>query len=242
MPRLHDRPFLRFGVRLTLALFRSRIRAVHGVRHLASVSGPTLFVANHSQRPEAAILPAVLAILSRGRNVRFLADWNFLVIPGLGWFLALGEPIAVVRKDLRPRFLNFLKPLYSAAMPAVEQARLCLRLHEPVGIFPEGTVNRDRKALLRGLTGAAKLSLEAGATVIPVGIRFSSREDGRPISDFEPFEIHIGEPLRPPDVPHVGRSDIAAWHACIFRSLARLSGKSWSPENPRTQNETQPAP
>lgn len=241
LPWLHDRPFLRFGVRLTLAVFRSRVLAVHGAERLAHISGPTLFVANHSQRPEAAVLPAVLSVLSRGRNVHFLADWNFLVIPGLGWFLGLGEPIAVVRKDLRPRFLNFLKPLYSAGVPPMEQARLRLRLHEPVGIFPEGTVNRSRIDLMRGLTGAAKLSLETGATVVPVGIRFEARDDSRPISDFEPFEIHIGEPLAPPDVPEPARADVAGWHARIFRSLARLSGKNWSPENSRTRNETQSA-
>jgi 1-acyl-sn-glycerol-3-phosphate acyltransferase len=241
MPRLHGSPLLRFAIRLTLAVFRSRIRGVHGTEILTKVAGPVLFVANHSQRPEAAILPAVLGLMSLGRNVHFLTDWNFLVIPGLGWFLSLNEPVVVVRKDLRPKFLNFIKPWFMAGQPAVEQARLRLRLHEPVGIFAEGTVNRRRDTLMRGLTGAAKLSLETGATVVPVGLRFAQRADGMPISDFEGFEIHIGEPLSPPDVPVPSRADIAAWHARIFRSLARLSGKNWSPDNPRTRNETESA-
>jgi 1-acyl-sn-glycerol-3-phosphate acyltransferase len=239
LPHLHGRWALRLTIRTVLLLFRSRIRGIHGAERLVDADLPALFVANHSQRLEAVILPALLAFLSRGRNVHFLADWNFLVIPGLGWILSLNEPIPVVRKDLRPRFLNVLKPLYQAAVDPMTQARLRLRLHEPVGLFPEGTANRNRNAMLRGLTGGARLSLETGTTVIPVGLRFAPAPASRPISDLEAFEVHIGEPLVPPDIPAPGRRDVAAWHARLFQALSILSGKNWSPDRPRTRHETE---
>lgn len=237
LPHLRGKLALRLTIRTVLFLFRSRIRAIHGAERLNTAAAPVLFVANHSQRLEAVILPALLTFLGKGRNVHFFADWNFLVIPVLGWILSLNEPIVVVRKDLRPRFLNWIKPYYAAAADPMNRALLHLRLHEPVGIFLEGTANRARSCMLRGLTGGARLSLESGSTVIPIGIRFDPHPAGRPISDLEAFEIHVGEPLRPPRIPLPGRTDISAWHGRLCQSLSALSGKPWTAKNPRTRNE-----
>jgi 1-acyl-sn-glycerol-3-phosphate acyltransferase len=242
LPHLHDRRALRWTIRLVLLAFRSRIRAVYGAERLASLSGAVVFAANHNQRLEAVILPALLTFLGRGRNVHFLADWNFIVIPVLGWILSLNEPIVVVRKDLRPRWLNFMRRWFDDVPPPMERAALLLRQHSRVGIFPEGTAHRDRNRMLRGLGGAARLSLECGATVVPVGLRFRSGPGLGPIRDLESFEVHIGEPLTPPDLPSPNRRDLLAWNARILGTISTLCGKAWSPENPRTRTDDEPTP
>jgi hypothetical protein len=47
------------------------------------------------------------------------------------------------------------------------RARVCLALGRSVGIFPEGTVNRDPHRLLAGRRSAALLSLERRVPVVP---------------------------------------------------------------------------
>jgi 1-acyl-sn-glycerol-3-phosphate acyltransferase len=112
-----------------------------------------------------------------------------------------------------------------------------------VGLFPEGTVNRDPRRLLRGRFGAARLSLETGAPVLPVGIRFIGSPSGRDRGDSGlPMSIHIGAPLTPPpeQAEAVGGKvsiiAVRAWHGEIMTAIASLCGKTWSaaasPESP----------
>ena len=45
------------------------------------------------------------------------------------------------------------------------------------------------------------------------------------------MEVHIGPPLHPP--PAESRLQSAAlrdWHAAVMTEIARLSGKSWTPD------------
>jgi 1-acyl-sn-glycerol-3-phosphate acyltransferase len=71
-----------------------------------------------------------------------------------------------------------MKPFFAVSVPPLEQARQHLIAGRSIGIFPEGTVNRDRSQLLRGRYGAARLSLETGVPVTPAGIRFSTTRGG----------------------------------------------------------------
>jgi 1-acyl-sn-glycerol-3-phosphate acyltransferase len=98
-----------------------------------------------------------------------------------------------------------------------------------VGIYPEGTVNRDPRRLLAGRGGAARLSLETGAPIVPVGIRFPGAAPGAPISDRAAMEVHIGAPLRPPQRAPMSATprEVRAWHAVVMREISRLSGKAW---------------
>ena len=52
---------------------------------------------------------------------------------------------------------------------ALETAATVLRRGELFGLFPEGTRSRDGR-LHKGRTGAARLALEVGAPIYPVGI------------------------------------------------------------------------
>src|SRR5262249_15944983 len=136
-----------------------------------------------NMRLESLMVPAALCLNRGGRIIHFLADWNFRLIPGVGYIYSRAQVVTVTRKSAKPRFLNVLKPLYEQAVPPHERARRHLASGRSVGIFPEGEVNRDPDRMLRGRRGAARLSLETGAPVVPMGIRFPRHAPGRPIND-----------------------------------------------------------
>jgi 1-acyl-sn-glycerol-3-phosphate acyltransferase len=112
------------------------------------------------------------------------------------------EVVTVLGKSARPRFLNALKPLYKCSLRPFEQARRHLIAGRSVGIFPEGTVNRDPGRLLRGRRGAARLSLETGAPAIPMGIRFPTVAPDQPIPSHAAMELCRCLTARWPDALH----------------------------------------
>jgi 1-acyl-sn-glycerol-3-phosphate acyltransferase len=116
---------------------------------------------------------------------------------------------------------------------ALNSARLYLETGRSVGIFPEGTVNRDPDRLLLGHRGAAYLSIATGTPVVPVGIRFPEA-DGR-IGDHARMEVEIGAPLAPPRPKsrRPTRAELTGWHATLMGEISRLAGKAWSPHTTR---------
>lgn len=228
-----DRVLLR-----AVALIASRnISGIYGFEHVQAASDPFILVANHSTRRKSLYVPALLFLRRGGRRIHFLADWNFRLIPGVGHIYQRAEVITVTRKPAKPRFLNILKPLYEQPLPALERAREQLERGRSIGMFPEGKVNHDRNALLRGRRGAARLSLETGAPIVPVGIRFTDKDRTRRIPLNARMELHIGPALHPP-VPTEPRASVAAvsaWHCVLMKELARLSGKSWMGINRETR-------
>src|SRR5262245_24131942 len=226
-------PHLGLGDRLLLRaaalLARYHVVAIHGLQHIRSGRDPFILAANHGTRRESLVVPAVLLLQRGGRRVHFLADWNFRLIPGVGFIYSRAQVVNVLGKSAKPRILNFLKPLYERPQRAFQQARSHLLAGRSIAIFPEGTVNRNPERLLRGRRGAARLSLETGAPVVPMGIRFPSVERGRPIPGDAAMELHIGPPLIPPG-PAMELAPLAAvtdWHAAIMTAVARQSGKAW---------------
>lgn len=122
-------------------------------------------------------------------------------------------------------------------MPALERARALIVRGRSIGMFPEGKVNHDRRALLRGRRGAARLSLETGAPIVPVGIRFSDADATTPVPLGARMELHIGPALHPPREagPRASIADVSAWHGVLMKELALLSGKSWMGFNEETR-------
>jgi 1-acyl-sn-glycerol-3-phosphate acyltransferase len=215
-------------------LARRKVLSIGGLEHVRPLRDPFILALNHSTRTEALLVPALLFLHRGGRLIHFLADWNYRLIPGIGSVYRRAETVTVMRKPARPRILNVLKPLYRHRLPAFERARLLLASGRSVGVFPEGTVNRDSRRLLAGRRGAARLSLETGAPVVPVGIRFPGVEPGRPIDDRAVMEIRIGAPLFPPHASAARESwaplaEVRAWHAIVMNEIGRLAGKLWTP-------------
>jgi 1-acyl-sn-glycerol-3-phosphate acyltransferase len=227
-----ERPLDRVLTRAAAALARRQVRAIAGWERVLPACDPFILVANHGSRREALYLPAALMLARGGRPVHFLADWNFRLIPGIGYLYDGSGAITVARKEARPRWLKRFRSRYVAQTPPMEQARQRLAAGGSVAIFPEGTVNRDPHCLLRGRFGAARLSLETGVPLLPVGIRFHPPHggEGRRAST-SPMSLHVGSPMHPPG-PAMEEADIGAvraWHAELMSAIAGLSGKAWPP-------------
>lgn len=220
LPQLNalDRTLVRAG-----AMAASRyVSLIEGVHHIAPERGPFILAINHMTRAEALWLPPLLFLLRNGHRIHFLADWNFRLIPGIGFLYRRAGVVSIPRKSAKPRILNALKPLFTDSCPPFEQARRHLEARRSVAIFPEGTVNRDPQRLLRGRSGTARLSLETGAPVIPVGLRFDTQASGAGC------EIRIGAPLPAGQQSNPSPMQVRARHAEIMRALSDACGKAWS--------------
>src|SRR5215510_6513176 len=144
----------RMLVRSIALASRCKVRSLDGLDYIAPERDPFILAANHSTRQEAIVLPALLFILRHGRRIHFMADWNFRMIPGVDLLYRRARPITVAPKPARPRLLNLVKPLFTDTVSPMEQARQHLKSGRSIGVFAEGSVNRDPSRLLRGRLGA----------------------------------------------------------------------------------------
>lgn len=118
-------------------------------------TGGVVIVANHVTK----IDPLTIAhfVHGHGRMPRFLAKDAMWKIRGVRWILTDTGQIPVAR-------------MTGDAHGAFDAAVEALHAGECIVVYPEGTVTRDPGLWpMRGKTGAARLALESGAPVIPVG-------------------------------------------------------------------------
>jgi 1-acyl-sn-glycerol-3-phosphate acyltransferase len=216
---------------LTRAIVLAARRQVRTISGLENILSPSAFIlaANHTTRREAIAVPAMLIFHRGGRLIHFWSDWVFRLVPGLGLVLRRAGTIVVTSKPARPRALNFFRRFFADPLPAIERARSHLEAGRAVGVFPEGTINRDRRRLLAGRPGAARLSLETGVPVVPVGIRFPDIDSGVRVPEHAALEVCIGAALVPPRPAGAlpTPAEVWGWHATIMTEIARLSGKTW---------------
>ncbi len=179
------------GLMLTLG----QLVVVEHRERLAAVPEPAIFALNHRNLVEALLAPAALIYLRGGAPLHFLADWMYVETPVLGWLLRQSEPIAVYRKRARfgwresHRRERLRRPVLDACLEQLARG-------ESVGIFPEGTRNRDAGRLLRGRLGLGELALRAAVPVVPVTIKYpdAGRAALRRILPGR-MVLSIGEPL-----------------------------------------------
>jgi 1-acyl-sn-glycerol-3-phosphate acyltransferase len=143
-------------------------------------TGPAVICPNHVSVIDSFILPWVLPrpITFVGK-AEYLEDWKTRTL-----FPALGM-IPIDRRG------------GDQAKAALAAARNVLERGELFGIYPEGTRSPDGR-LYRGHTGAARLALETGAPIVPVGI-VGTREIQPPGQAYpKPFRralVRFGEPI-----------------------------------------------
>ena len=145
----------RFAVMVVLPVLRVWTeRTWTGMENIPP-SGGVIIVSNHASHFD----PLVVAhfIYGAGRWPRFLGKASLFRVPVVGAFLRKVQQIPVERGSVEA-----VKSL-DVLVDAIQQGGA-------VVIYPEGTTTREPGLWpMRGKTGAARLALQTGAPVIPIG-------------------------------------------------------------------------
>jgi 1-acyl-sn-glycerol-3-phosphate acyltransferase len=129
-------------------------RTWHGGEHIPATGG-CIVVFNHISHVDP--LTAAHFLYDHGRIPRYLAKSGLFKNKALGFFLRGAGQIPVERLSRNA------KGAFDAAVAAV-------RAGECVVVYPEGTLTRDPDLWpMVGKSGAARIALETGCPVIPVG-------------------------------------------------------------------------
>jgi 1-acyl-sn-glycerol-3-phosphate acyltransferase len=184
--------------RLIVPLFRLLWRIEVNGADRVPVSGPAVLCPNHMAAIDSFILPAVLrrAVTFVGK-AEYLDDWKTRrLFPALGMI-----PIDRSGGD--------------RAAAALDAARRVLDGGGLFAIYPEGTRSRTGK-LYRGHTGAARLAIETGSPIIPVGLVGTAAIQPVDVTLPRPFrraKVRFGTPI------DVGRYRHRAGDHTAFREL-----------------------
>ena len=161
---------------LLFALWRVRVRGARGV----PLRGAAILAANHQSFCDSFFLPLVMV-----RRVTYVAKAEYFDDWRTAWFFRAAGQIPI-RRGGGP-----------ASERALQSATDVLHRGGLFAIYPEGTRSPD-DSLHKGHTGVARLALETGAPIFPVGIlgtRAVQPIGARLMRPFRPVEIRIGEPI-----------------------------------------------
>ena len=125
--------------------------ATIGFEHVP-VTGPAIMASNHLSVVDSLVIP-----INAERPIYFLAKDDYFRNPLMRSIMLGLNQIPVDRSGGR------------ASLMALEAALPVLRDGHVLGIFPEGTRSPDGR-LYRGRPGVAKLALDSGASLVPVGL------------------------------------------------------------------------
>jgi 1-acyl-sn-glycerol-3-phosphate acyltransferase len=147
-------------------------------------SGPVIIASNHLSFSDSIFIPMVVR-----RKVTFVAKSEYFTGTGVkGWltrmFFTGAGAIPMDRSGGQ------------AARAALDTQLRVLRAGGIAGIYPEGTRSPDGR-LYRGKTGVARLALESGAPVVPVGMLNTDeiQPTGKLLPKITPVKINFGAPL-----------------------------------------------
>ena len=158
-------------------MFRVRTEGTHHVPR----KGAVILASNHRSFIDSVFLPLVVR-----RRVTFVAKAEYFESWKTAWFFRAVGMIPLKRGG------------GSASERALAAAREVLESGGVLGIYPEGTRSPDGR-LYKGHTGAARLSMQCNAPVVPVA-QFGTSEV-QPIGAMWPkffrrIGVKIGEPMR----------------------------------------------
>lgn len=246
----------RWCIDLLLFWFGERI-SVEYADNLTQAPEPSILAFNHNTTFETLLVPAYLFHLCGSMKCTFVVDWMFSHLPIAGWFLKQVDPIHVYNKPSTLPWLNFHRNR-APRIPVLEQCLSRLDQGQSIGIFPEGTRNRNPFTLLKAKKGLGRLVLAAQKPVIPIGIDFPQRIQNHKIPTWGPIVLRIGAPMdfsaahrimgeasNNPDLPTHTFKKIHQLLAGlvtteIMREIACLSGKSYPYPPPEIPLELKP--
>jgi 1-acyl-sn-glycerol-3-phosphate acyltransferase len=156
---------------------------VEGLENIPG-TGPVILAANHLSFIDSVIIPIVVP-----RRVYFLAKAEYFEGTGLRgalsrWFFTGMGNIPVRRGQGR------------SARDSLDTVVKVLEDGGAFGIYPEGTRSLDGM-LHRGRTGVARIALESGAPVVPIGLVGTDKvmAVGRKLPKIVPVTVRFGKPL-----------------------------------------------
>lgn len=118
-------------------------------------TGGCVVVLNHISHADPLV--AAHFVYDHGRLPRYLAKSGLFRIKGLATFMRAAGQIPVER-------------LSAGAVGAYDAAVAAVRAGECVVVYPEGTITRQPDLWpMTGRTGAARIALETGCPVVPIG-------------------------------------------------------------------------
>ena len=132
-----------------LALYKIRVEGLENVPR----KGASIIAANHVSFLDSFFIPLVI----KRRKMTYLAKADYFKSWKTSWFFKSVGQISCERAG------------GSRSQQSLEIALDVLKEGKLLGIYPEGTRSPDGN-LYRGRTGVARLALQSGARVIPVGL------------------------------------------------------------------------
>lgn len=199
-----------------LPFVRFFAKSIQGVERIPT-DQPFVLVSNHLGLLDPVFLGAMVISRTK-RKLRFLVDTTNTFWHSLGVFLQYWTNTIPVHPDRRGE--------------AVPQAVAAIQRGDCIGIFPEGRVERGTR-LLRGHTGAVRISLATGVPILPVGIentdvplltiigrRFVNRQEG--------ITVRVGEHYRVTGDSN-DRGTVRRLTDELMVRIAQLCGKHYDP-------------
>ncbi len=216
----------------------------YGLENLDGTGSACIYAFNHNNSIEVLMVPALIIYHLGGRMISFVIDWMYGKVPVLGSLMDMTSPVYVYNKRSRLRWIE-AKRMSRPADATVERCAEKLRSGQSIGIFPEGTRNRNADYLLQGKPGIGHITLKTGSSVVPVGIDFECRRRKGRIPVLGRTIVRIGKPL---DFQHQSEKYLALLADTSYKSnksseinrmaadvtneimisLAELSGKRYS--------------
>lgn len=195
-----------------LPLLRWRIREIQGLDNLP-MSGGYILAANHQSWIDSGILAgAVYRKLTK--SLRYVAQSSKYQFLG-------GIPINEYDKS-----------------KVLDIALGYLQVGHPIAIFPEGNSNKNPE-LRSGKTGAARLALQSGLPVVPVGIQGVQGVKAWQamlwyLMWWKPCRVIIGQPVSFSKTVLTGQdeTELQAVTTEIMNQISDVSGKPYNPESP----------
>ncbi|QCW51375.1 1-acyl-sn-glycerol-3-phosphate acyltransferase [Nocardioides dongxiaopingii] len=195
-----------------LFLLTTKPRWVDGTKIPAS--GGCVVVMNHVSHVDP--LTAAHFCYDHGRLPRYLAKSGLFKGRVLGYFMRAAGQIPVERASV-------------SAVGAYDAAVAAVRAGECIVVYPEGTITRDPDLWpMKGKSGAARIALETGCPVIPVGqwgaqallAPYARKPDLFPR---KPIHIVVGDPVDLSDLAGRPR-DAAVLDEATGRIMAAITG------------------
>ena len=205
----------------SVVLAARRFVRVAGAERLAAIPEPAIFALNHTNAFEAVVAPASLIWLRGGRPLAMLADWMYLELPLLGAILKWGEPIPVFRKRARWGWREERRQR-GLGSSAVERCLATLASGRSVGLFPEGTRNREVGRLLPARSGLGEIAAASGVPIVPVGITYPAAARLGRVPRLGRLDLTIGAPLVVTDL----EADLLSIHPVEATVARRLSDRT----------------